>query len=99
MDINFLSEFIDLGIMVALVGIIQMIKRADKKAEERNIFYMIFFVILCLAVGFFISMQSGDFSEKIIIGIGASFIRFIKYAGLGTIFYKLIAKWIDKKNE
>jgi len=98
MEISFLNEFIDLGIMLALVGIIQMFKRADKKAEERNIFYMILFVCLCLPVGFFISMQNGDFNESIISGIGSALIRFVKYAGLGTVCYKLLAKWIDSKN-
>ena len=43
--------------------------------------------------------ENGGFSETIIIGVGDAMIRFIKYAGLGTIFYKIISKWIDNKNE
>jgi len=99
MELSFLSEFIDIGIMIALVGIIQMFKRADKNADQKNIFYMIMFIIICLPAAIAISMQDGDFSAPVLTVIGSIFIRFIKYAGLGTVFYKLVARWIDKKNE
>jgi uncharacterized membrane protein len=98
MDISFLNEFIDVVILMSLVGVVEMIKRADKKSDKRNVFYLILFAVLSLAASFFITMQSGDFSSGIIIAIGSALVRFLKYAGLGTVFYKLIAKYISTKN-
>lgn len=101
---GFLATIMDIVLMMALVLMIEQIKKLQKpetvaKLKEKK-FYLILFIVLCLPLAVIVCMKNGVFDNNTTISIIGIVIRtFFIMSTFGTAFYDTIKKYIDKKKE
>ena len=98
--LNGLGLDVNLTLLIAIVGVLEFIKKMDKKNSLKK-YYPLIFIVFALAIGILLSYQNGSFTKSLKDGIVNSLFQAIVYLGMGTLFYqfilRMIHKFIDKK--
>jgi hypothetical protein len=103
---DFMSIFIDAGLMIALVLFVEQIKKFQGKETikvwgEKNV-YLLIYAGLCIPLAILTSMKDGVFDADVnttLAAIGITFRTFFIMATVGSFLYDAIIKKARKKKE